>query len=322
MPYQGIRCADPLLRANSAGIEAVGAAGGASAGDTTVARRYASARPVLAGLIGAGIQASRTPALHEREGAEQGLRYIYKLIDLDELRLGPEALADLITAAQRMGFAGLNITYPCKQAVIPLLDELSPDAQALGAVNTVVFRDGGAIGHNTDWWGFAESFQRELADAPRDRVVQFGAGGAGAAVAHALLTLGVQEVIVVDTDIDRAKRLADELYARFGAGRAAALSGNLDEAVAGANGLVNTTPVGMAKHPGMALPARLLRPDLWVADIVYFPLETELLRTARALGCRTMSGGGMAVFQAVGAFRLFTEQEPDPERMRRHFQSM
>jgi shikimate dehydrogenase len=322
MPYQGIRCADPLLRASSAGIEAVGAAGGASAGDTTVAKRYASAKPVIAGLIGAGIQASRTPALHEREGAEQGLRYIYKLIDLDELRLGPEALADLVTAAQRMGFAGLNITYPCKQAVIPLLDELSPDAQALGAVNTVVFRDGGAIGHNTDWWGFAESFQRELADAPRDHVVQFGAGGAGAAVAHALLTLGVQEVIIVDTDIDRAKRLADELCARFGAGRAAPLSGNLDEAVAGANGLVNTTPVGMAKHPGMALPAGLLRPDLWVADIVYFPLETELLRTARSIGCRTMSGGGMAVFQAVGAFRLFTEQEPDPERMRRHFQSM
>ncbi|WP_147023395.1 shikimate dehydrogenase, partial [Microvirga aerophila] len=308
MPYQGIRCADPLLRAGSAGIDAVGEGGGASAGDTTLARRYASAKPVIAGLIGAGIQASRTPALHEREGAEQGLRYIYKLIDLDELRLGPEALADLVTAAQRMGFAGLNITYPCKQAVIPLLDELSPDAQALGAVNTVVFQDGGAIGHNTDWWGFAESFQRELADAPRDRVVQFGAGGAGAAVAHALLTLGVQEVIIVDTDIDRAKRLANELCARFGPGRAAPLSGNLDEAVARANGLVNTTPVGMAKHPGMALPARLLRPDLWVADIVYFPLETELLRMARALGCRTMSGGGMAVFQAVGAFRLFTGQ--------------
>jgi shikimate dehydrogenase len=321
MPNEGIRCADPLLRSGGAGVEPFEPAGGSPSGHN-LAKRYASAKPVIAGLVGAGIQASRTPALHEREGAEQGLRYIYKLIDLDELRLGPDALAELITAAQRMGFAGLNITYPCKQAVIPLLDELSPDAQALGAVNTVVFRDGRAIGHNTDWWGFAESFRRELADAPHDRVVQFGAGGAGAAVAHALLTLGVQEVIIVDTDTARAKRLADELCARFGARRAAPQTANLDEAVAGANGLVNTTPVGMAKHPGMALPARLLRSDLWVADIVYFPLETELLRTARALGCRTMSGGGMAVFQAVGAFRLFTGQEPDPERMRRYFQSM
>jgi shikimate dehydrogenase len=260
--------------------------------------------------------------MHEREGAEQGLRCIYKLIDLDVLQLGPEALPELVTAAQRMGFAGLNITYPCKQAIIPLLDELKGDAEALGAVNTVVFQNGRSIGHNTDWWGFAESFKRELADVARDRVVQFGAGGAGAAVAHALLKLGVQELVIIDMDPARAERLAGELCDRFGAGRASALNGALDEAVAKANGVVNTTPVGMAKYPGTALPAHLLHPSLWVADIVYFPLETQLLRTARALGCRTMGGGGMAVFQAVGAFRLFTGIEPDPERMRRHFQSM
>ena len=127
--------------------------------------------------------------------------------------------------------------------------------------------------------------------------------------------------MIVDTDQERAARLAAELCGRFGAGRAAPVA-DLAEAVAGADGVVNTTPVGMAKYPGMALPAHLLHQSLWVADIVYFPLETELLRTARALGCRTMGGGGMAVFQAVGAFRLFTGVEPDPERMRRHFQSM
>jgi shikimate dehydrogenase len=259
--------------------------------------------------------------MHEREGAEQGLRYIYKLIDLDVLRLGPEVLPELVAAARRMGFAGLNITYPCKQAILPLLDELTDDARALGAVNTVVFQDGRSIGHNTDWWGFAESFRRELADAGRGRVVQFGAGGAGAAVAHALLTLGIGQVGIVDTDHERAARLAAELCERFGLQRAAAVT-DLQRAVADADGVVNTTPVGMAKHPGMALPAELLRADLWVADIVYFPLETELLRTARAIGCRTMGGGGMAVFQAVGAFRLFTGVEPDPERMRQHFQSM
>lgn len=281
----------------------------------------ADSRAVLVGLIGSGIQGSRTPRLHEREGAEQGLRYIYKLIDLEALRLQPDALPELVTAARRMGFAGLNVTHPCKQAIIPLLDELSPDARALGAVNTVVFENGRAVGHNTDWWGFAESFRRELADARRDRVVQFGAGGAGAAVAHALLTLGTGTLAIVDTEDERARQLAGDLCERFGAGRAVATS-DIASAVEKADGVVNTTPLGMANHAGMPLPAGLLRPELWVADIVYFPLETELLREARARGCRTMSGGGMAVFQAVGSFRLFTAIEPDAERMARHFGAM
>ncbi len=284
-------------------------------------RPPAESQSVLVGLIGAGIQASRTPAMHEREGAEQGLRLIYKLIDLEVLALGTDALPDLLTAAQRFGFAGLNITHPCKQAVMPLLDELSADAQALGAVNTVVLKDGRREGHNTDWWGFAESFRRELADVGSNRVVQFGAGGAGSAVAHALLTLGVGEVAIVDIDEDRARAVAVALCSRFGAGRAVA-NPAIADAMATADGMVNTTPLGMAKYPGMAVPAELLRSNLWVADIVYFPLETELLRQARARGCRIMAGGGMAVFQAVGAFRLFTGLEPDAERMLRHFERM
>jgi shikimate dehydrogenase len=283
--------------------------------------RIANSPSVLVGLVGAGIQASRTPKLHEREGAEQGLRYVYKLTDLETLRLDASALREILTAAQRFDFAGLNITHPCKQAVIPLLDELSPDAAALGAVNTVVLKDGWRVGHNTDWWGFAESFRRELSDVHIDRIVQFGAGGAGAAVAHALLTLGAGEVTIIDTDQTRAHTLAASLCERFGE-RRASIATSAGDAMAAANGMVNTTPLGMAKYPGMAVPADLLRSDLWVADIVYFPLETALLRQARARGCRTMSGGGMAVFQAVGAFRLFTGLEPDAERMLRHFSEM
>ena len=285
------------------------------------ASRVSAYPSVLVGLVGTGIQASRTPRLHEREGAEQGLRYVYKLIDLETLGLGASALPEILNAAQLFGFAGLNITHPCKQAVIPLLDELSPDAAALGAVNTVVFKDDRRVGHNTDWWGFAESFRRELADVARGRVVQFGAGGAGAAVAHALLTLGVDRLTIIDTDAARAEELAAALGGRFGAGRAVA-GGDVADAVGAADGIVNTTPLGMVKYPGMPLAASLLQPRLWVADIVYFPLETELLRAARACGCRTMSGGGMAVFQAVGAFRLFAGVEPDAERMLRHFAAM
>jgi quinate/shikimate dehydrogenase (NAD+) len=284
--------------------------------------RPAASRSILVGLIGAGIQASRTPAMHEREGAAQGVTYIYKIIDLETLGLSADALPELLTAARRFGFAGLNITHPCKQAVIPLLDNLSPDARALGAVNTVVFgRDGRAVGHNTDWSGFAEAFRRTLADARRSRVVQFGAGGAGAAVAHALLTLGVDQLVIVDTDRGRSERLAQDLCGRFGTGRARAVD-ETARAVRAADGIVNSTPVGMAKYPGMPLAREWLRPDLWVADIVYFPLETELLRTGRAIGCHTMGGGGMAVFQAANAFRLFSGLEPDAERMMRHFESM
>lgn len=275
----------------------------------------------LVGLIGRAIQGSRSPALHEREAAEQGRKLIYRLIDLDRLGLGAEALGRLLAAAEWTGFAGLNITFPCKQAVLPLLHELSPDARAIGAVNTVVLSEGRRFGHNTDVTGFAEAFRRGLPEATRGHVVQLGAGGGGAAVAHALLAEGVGHLSIHDTDASRAAALADAVCGRFGHGRAGAVT-DIAAALAGADGLVNCTPVGMLKMPGMPLPPGLLRPSLWVADIVYFPLETELLRAARALGCRTLDGGGMAVFQAAGAFRLFTGLAPDAERMRRHFAAM
>ncbi|MFJ4607863.1 shikimate dehydrogenase [Pseudomonas atacamensis] len=276
---------------------------------------------ILAGLIGAGIQASRTPALHEHEGDAQGLRYLYQLIDLDQLRLDSTALPDLLQAAERMNYTGLNITFPCKQAVIPLLDELSPEARGIGAVNTVVLKDGKRVGHNTDCLGFAEGFRRGLTDAARERVVQMGAGGAGAAVAHALLSEGVRQLTIFDVDRERAESLANNLNQHFGPSRAQA-GADLPRALAQADGLVNTTPMGMAKLPGSPVPAGLLRKAMWVAEIVYFPLETELLRDARALGCRTLDGGNMAVFQAVKAFELFSGVVPDAQRMLEHFQSM
>jgi shikimate dehydrogenase len=270
----------------------------------------------LVGLIGSGIGPSLTPALHEREADRQGLRYLYRLIDIDALGVPPEAVGDLVRAARDLGFDGLNITHPCKQLVIGHLDGLSPAAEALGAVNTVVLDGGRAIGHNTDVTGFAASFARGLPDAPLEKVVQVGAGGAGAAVAHALLTLGAGRITVVDALPERAARLADALNRHFGAGRAAAagpdrLPGLLGEA----DGIAHATPTGMAAHPGLPVPADLLNPGLWVAEIVYRPLETELVRAARAAGCAVLDGGGMAVFQAVDAFRLFTGREPDSTRM-------
>jgi len=275
-------------------------------------------RKVLVGLIGDGIQQSLSPFLHEEEGARQGLNLHYHLIDLAYDPAGAKNLPLLIEAARKMGFTGLNITHPCKQAVIPLLDDLSDDARAIGAVNTVVFKGGRMTGHNTDWSGFAASFRRGLPDAPLGRVVLVGAGGAGAAAAHAILHLGAQALHVVDTDLARAQALAEALAARFTQARTSAGTDAV-LALQQADGLIHATPTGMAKHPGMPVPAIALGNRPWVAEIVYFPLETELLKAARRIGCRTVDGGGMAVWQAVGAFELFTGLKPDAARMEAHF---
>ncbi|MFC8245975.1 shikimate dehydrogenase [Streptomyces chartreusis] len=270
----------------------------------------------LVGLIGSGIGPSLSPALHEREAARQGLRCLYRLIDIDTLGAPPEAVGDLVRSARDLGFDGLNITHPCKQLVIEHLDALAPQAEALGAVNTVVFEDSRAVGHNTDVTGFAASFARGLPDVPLERVVQLGAGGAGAAVAHAMLTLGAERVTVVDALGERAADLAGALNRHFGEGRAAAAAPDqLARLLGAADGVVHATPTGMAAHPGLPFAAELLHPGLWVAEVVYRPLETELLRTARAVGCAVLDGGGMAVFQAADAFRLFTGREPDSARM-------
>ncbi|RAI56203.1 shikimate dehydrogenase [Roseicella frigidaeris] len=281
----------------------------------------AAPRPLLLGLIGSGIQLSRTPAMHMREAAAQGIGCVYRLIDLTTLGLDAAALPELLTAAERMGFDGLNITHPCKQAVIPLLSGLSAEAAALGAVNTVVLRDGARIGHNTDCSGFAEGFRHLLPDVPLDRAVQLGAGGAGTAVAEAAMRLGIGRLTLFDIDRGRAEAAAATLCDRHGTGRAVAGT-DLAAAMAEADGLIHATPTGTAAHPGLPLDPALLQPRHWVSEIVYFPLETPLLRVARAKGCRTAHGGGMAVFQAVHAFRLFSGREPDAARMQAHFAAM
>ncbi len=278
-----------------------------------------SRKAFLVGLIGAGIQASRAPHLHEQEARALGLRYFYQLLDLE--RHGIDALPRLLDAAQLLGFAGVNITHPCKQQVLPLLDELSEEAAAIGAVNTVVFANGKRSGHNTDAWGFAESFTRSFGTVARSSVVLLGAGGAGAAIAHAALKLGVQQLSIHDVEEARTRQLVDNLAQQFGRERVQAVT-NLATALAAADGLVQATPIGMVGHPGLPLPIALLRSDLWVAEAIYFPLETELLRQARQLGCKTLDGGGMAVFQAAEAFRLFTDSAPDTERMLRHFATL
>ena len=276
---------------------------------------------LLVGLIGAGIQRSLSPALQEEEARQHGLRLHYQLIDIAAAGVGTEALPGLIQAVRIMGFAGLNITYPCKQLVMPLLDALSEEARAIGAVNTVVREGERLVGYNTDGPGWAWGFKRALPRADLSRVVLLGAGGAGAAVGYAALGLGVSELMIFDADPSRAVALASHLRAQF-PGRKIAAAQNLQNALTSASGLIHCTPTGMTGHPGMPLDASLLRASMWVSEIVYFPLETELLKAARRAGCATADGGHMNVGQAIRGFKLFTGREADAARMDAHFRKL
>ena len=273
-------------------------------------------RKLLIGLIGTGIQRSLSPALHEEEARNHGVRLHYQLIDV-----AGDVLPGLISAVRLIGFAGLNITYPYKQAVMPLLDEISEEARAIGAVNTVVREGERLVGYNTDGPGWSWGFQRALPEADLSRVVLLGAGGAGSACADAVLRLGAKTLLVFDREASRALALVKNLNSHFPGNRAIAAA-DLGEALKGASGLIQATPVGMLKHPGMPLPESLLHRALWVSEIVYVPLETELLKAARRAGCRTVDGGHMNVGQAIRGFKLFTGLDADPARMDDHFRSL
>lgn len=278
--------------------------------------------PIKVGLIGSSIQDSSSPSLHEAEGAAQGLDYSYRLFDLDTERGGVGALPAVLARLAGEGYAGCNVTFPVKQAVLPMLDRLSPEAEAMGAVNVVRFApDGAREGHNADWWGFGENLRRTLRGSPLGAVALLGAGGAGAAAAYALGRLGATRLIVLDNDGERATEVVRRAK-RDGLPAEVRPIADVPDVLHRVDGLVQATPVGMAKHPGMPLDPEALRPELWLAEIIYVPVETELLRRARAIGCRTIHGVGMVVLQAARSFELFTGQTADVARMFASFRSL
>lgn len=281
----------------------------------------------LMGLVGTGVTPSLTPPMHMAESRAQGMTLLFRPIDLTALDLQADQLPEILDWAERLGFDALNITHPCKQSVIPLLDRIDPLASALGAVNTVLLTPTGRIGFNTDTTGFERAFRDGLPGAPTQSVILLGAGGAGSAVADALIRIGTQLLTIVDLDEARALQLAQDLTARHATTQGAPTIRGADlstfpELLEGADGIVHCTPVGMHDHPGTPFDTALVRPELWVADIVYRPLETQLILAARAVGCRTLDGGAMAVGQAVDTFRLVTGREADANRMHQHFQRL
>jgi shikimate dehydrogenase len=276
-------------------------------------------RRMLIGLVGTNIGSSLSPTLHEDAFAAAGVVGHYHLMDV--ARLEGRSLTDLLNAVRAAGFAGINVTQPFKEAVIPLLDAVSAEAREIGAVNTVVIgADGRTSGHNTDRSGFRRGFEKTLgrATAERKRVLLLGAGGAGRAVAFALVDLGVAYLMIHDTDRARAKTLCADVNVAARADRCVVVAG-LADAAARADGIVNATPMGMHGYGGIPIDDALVRPAHFVADVVYTPLHTAFIARASAKGCRAMTGGSMCVHQAADAFRLFTGIAPDVARMQRLF---
>lgn len=275
-------------------------------------RGPATPKKLLTGLIGAPIAHSASPAMHERAAEALGLRGHYQLIEV----AGADAagLAMMLEGVRRLGFAGVNVTFPYKEAVVALLDELAPTAATMAAVNTVVVRDNRLIGHNTDTTGFARAVAPLLAPAD-NAVAVIGTGGVGKAIAFALASLKVTDLRIFDSEPARADKLAALLAKHSGA----RVARSVEDALHGATGLVNGTPVGMLPNRDTPVPASLLRENLWVADAVYSPLITPLLAAARAKGARIMTGRELAIYQAADAFELFTGLAPSTEVMGQAF---
>jgi shikimate dehydrogenase len=266
-------------------------------------------RRFLTGLIGAPIKHSASPAMHERAAEALGVHCHYQLIEV--AGAGAEELRLLLEGVRRLGFAGVNVTFPYKEAVVPLLDELSPGAAAIGAVNAVVVRGGRLIGYNTDTTGFSLAIGDLIARSREGAVALIGAGGAGRAIAFALSGLGVAELNIFDADRARAEKLAS----RLPSDQKIRIADNVGAALHDVVGVINATPVGMLPSRASPVPEALLHRGLWVVDAVYSPLWTPLLIAARAKGATVMTGRDLAIHQAADAFELFTGLRPSTAEM-------
>ncbi len=268
----------------------------------------------LVGLIGRGIAASGSPAIHQTEAHELGIALTYDIVDFEARCLTDSQLDEIIRSLAASGWTGCNITHPFKQQVLATCDDLCDDARTLGAVNTLTFREGRICGNNTDWVGFRWMIEREIGAVDGGTLAQIGAGGAGSATAFALGRMGARELALFDPSRERCDALVSRLAPVFPECRFLVCE-TAAEAISGRQGIVQTTPVGMASHCGTPFPPELMRGDQWLADIIYFPRETPLLAAARAKGMRAVNGEAMVIGQAAEAFRLFTGREPDRERM-------
>jgi shikimate dehydrogenase len=269
-------------------------------------------RTRVVGVIGWPVEHSLSPPMHNAEFARLKLDWAYVAWPVP-----PAGLADAVRGLRALGVAGFNATIPHKQALLPLLDEMTEEARLIGAVNTVHFTDGRAVGHNTDAAGWAADAGRE-ARLAGSTVFVIGAGGAARAVAVGACTAGAARVVVGARRREPADELAAALRGQFP--RVEADAAALDDASCrdlfrGCAVAVNATPVGMDAHPGIPVPETWLRAGQFLYDTVYTPAETRLVHAARRAGCRVRGGAGMLARQGAEAFRIWTGVAPDALRM-------
>lgn len=268
--------------------------------------------PIRLGLIGDNIAKSQSPRLHRLAGAQNGRRVTYDQLVPAELGKDFDALFADVAAA---GYRGVNVTYPYKERAAAKVIVEDPLVRAIGAVNTVVFDDGGPHGFNTDYSGFMAAYRRVRGDAAPGPVLMIGAGGVGKAVAFGLVALGLEDIRIVDRDLPKARALAAALVAA----RPGLVARTGTEAVtlaAGAAGIINCTPVGMVGYDGTPLARTALTQAAWVFDAVYTPVDTQFLRDAAAEGLQVISGYELFFGQGVDAWAIFTNLPLDEARMR------
>lgn len=266
---------------------------------------------VRLGLIGDNIRHSRSPALHRLAGALCGLEVSYELLVPAE---EGETFGALFERCRDAGYRGINVTYPYKERAFRKVAVEDPAVRRLGACNTVLF-DATPLGQNTDYTGFRHAFTEAFASRRPGRVAMAGAGGVGKAIAFALAELGAETVSVFDREASRAEGLAG-LFRTAETATEIRVAASIEEAMEGAEGLVNCTPLGMTGLPGSAMPKALMPAEGWAFDAVYTPIDTEFLQAAKGSGLDILSGYELFFHQGIDAFHHFTDVEPDGEALR------
>jgi len=266
------------------------------------------------GVIGNPVEHSLSPAIHNAAFHKLGLNFVY-------LAWRVESIGDAIKGLRALGnFRGASVTIPHKVAAMPFLDEIEPTARHIGAINTIVAENGTLTGSNTDATGALSALQEGGAPLKDEPVILVGSGGAARAIAFALAGgSGIRRLHLLGIEEKERLTLADDLRTKTDL---QVLDASLTEAVLRqvlpeARTLIHCTPVGMASTEGKScVPASLLHRGLTVMDIVYNPRETQLLKDARAAGCRTIAGLEMFLYQAAAQFERWTGRPAPTDVMR------
>jgi shikimate dehydrogenase len=264
------------------------------------------------GLIGDNIAKSQSPRLHRLAGQQNTTPVSYDRLVPAETGKDFDTLFDEVS---QNGFRGVNITYPYKERAASKVTIDDPLVRAIGAVNTVIFDQGGPHGFNTDYSGFIAAYRHIRGELAPGTALMIGAGGVGKAVAYGLAAMGVTEIRLAERDLPKAEALAEALR-RAKPGLRVITGSDAEELAKGADGLINCTPVGMVGHDGTPLSAKAMQGATWAFDAVYTPVDTQFLTDAASKGLQIISGYELFIGQGVDAWKLFTGLPLDYDRLR------